>query len=228
MENLDRISAVSAHFLLRIFGADSSEVLLQLLIFLIFCVVGWYIRPVSMRIRFIRGILRHEEKFSGNYIQIIQNDGERRYSLISISYHPQLKRYVLTGKQYDTDGRPAVEFKSDRVLIVEEIDNTIEFSWRGAANFTKERYEGYTKMTMTDEKDIEMLDGNGFFITFDEPPRRVNLQFLKMTKSRLAQFGLIWPRYGSDNTSFVISFHGALQLHPELEPVEESKRPIII
>ena len=228
MEVLERLSAVTAHLLQQVFGASATETLIQVLVFLIFGVLVWFIEPASMRIPFIRAWRRHEERYRGNYVQIIQSGNERRYSLVSICYNAKLRRYILIGKQYDSSGHPAIEFKSDRVMIVEEIDNTIEFSWRGAVNLTKERYEGYTKMTMTDATDIDMLEGNGFFITFDATPRRVNLQFVKMSKRRLVEFGLIWPSRGADNTAFVVSFHNLLQLHPELEPVEESKKPIII
>lgn len=226
---IEPISKTLAYLLEKFLGSGAIESVVEILVFLTLTIFVWFIDPLSMRFRFIRKFRRHEEKYCGKYVQIIQSGADRRYSLIDIFYNPKLRKYILSGKQYDAGGHPAIDFKSDRVFVVEDVYHTIEFSWvGGAVNLIKEKYEGFTKMIMTDAEDIEMLDGHGFFITFDEIPRRVNLQFVKMSKRRLSEFGLLWPKKGSELTSFVLAFHNTLQVHPELEPIEESKKPLVI
>jgi hypothetical protein len=210
-----------------ILSPDAVRVVVSFLVVVLVTIVGWFINPISLRVPLVRRVLRHEEKYCGNYVQIIQSEEERRYSLIRVFYSNLLGKYVLSGRQYDSSGRPAIEFKSNRVSFVEDIYTSIEFAWIGGAlNLAK--YEGFTKMIMTDSQDFDMLEGQGFFITFDEVPRRVDMKFLRMTKTRLREFGLVWPRRLSEVAAFIAKFHAKLQDHPEHLPVEDSKMPLVI
>lgn len=234
---MDPIGALAQFLASLIPGGDSYEparIVVQFLVYAAILAVIAFARPIAMRIPTVRRRLSGNEIYAGDYVQII-NDGEnRRYSIVKVYYHSASTGYLLKGNQYDPQGNRAIDFSSSNVAFREGEIDYIEFVWRAETVSDKRRFDGYTQMRIDDRTEPAMYEGRGFFITFDNAPRRFDLRFFKITKKRLEQFRekdteihLQEPKTEKDRQDFVVALHSALVNHPALQPTEESGVPIL-
>lgn len=193
-----------------------------------------FARPIAMRVPWIRRRLAGGEAYVGDYVQIINSGEERRYSLVRVYYNSASTGYFLRGNQYDPEGNRAIDFTSRNVAFREGDIDYLEFVWAAETVSDKSRFDGYTQMRIDDRSDPEMYEGRGFFVTFDDVPRRFDLRFFKITEQRLNEFRktdskIDLPKLKTEKSrhDFVVALHAALVNHPSLQPTEESGKPIL-
>jgi len=220
-----------AELLANLFGhKGESRSLVQFFELLILLLLFWiaaYLKPIAYHFAFVRDWIDYREEYAGHYVQIIGSGDDRRYSILDIAYRSYERGYQLQGFQYDTQGRRAIDFDSQNVAFGTEEKPFLEFVWKAETVADKKLFDGYTRMRPDDSDNHKMIEGRGFFITFDQAPRRFDLRFVKLTSSRLKQLELKDPEVESDREQFIKQFNKALDKHPELQPREETGSPIL-
>jgi hypothetical protein len=227
MEIIEQIAALLASIAGKSGGEQALQKFIELLIFVTLLVLAAFARPLALKVSLIRRMLDKGDKFSGRYVQIINSENQRRYSVLDIRYKSYRRGYYLTGIQYDTEGRRAIDFDSENVAFREAQNDYFEFVWRAETVTTKDRFDGYTQMRPDDSNNLDMLEGRGFFITFHNEPKRFDLRFVKLTKKRLKALGLDDPKTEKDRVAFVKGLHLKLRDHPHIQPIEESGSPLL-
>lgn len=210
------------------------RIIVQFLVYLSIVVCIALAKPIAMRVPWIRKRLAGAEVYAGDYVQIINSGEQRRYSLIKVYYHSASTGYFLRGNQYDPEGHRAIDFSSRNVAFREGEIDYLEFVWAAETISDKSRFDGYTQMRIDDKLDPEMYEGRGFFITFDNSPRRFDLRFFKITERRLDEFRktdpeIALPKLTTEKSrhDFVVALHAALINHPSLQPTEEGGKPLL-
>lgn len=227
MEIISKIAELITSLISDPKNPDALKSFLEILIFLIILSIAFFFRQIIVLIPLIRDIFIEGEKYAGQYVQIINSNGVRRYSLLDIKYLRTLRGYFLRGIQYDIEGHRAIDFDSENMAFRKGPISYMEFVWRAETVSDKKRFDGYTQMRPDDTSNFDMLEGRGFFITFDQPPRRFDMRFIKLTKTRLKIFNLEKPRTEKDRIQFIKDLHTKLVEHPHLQPLEESGVPLL-
>src|SRR5260370_24305942 len=118
---MEVLSKFAEYFALQIAGPNppgSLVKLLEILILISLLVIAAFARPLALRIGFLRGIFRrNEERYVGRYVQIINSDDERRYSVLDIRYQSYTKGYHLIRVQYDPNRNRTIDFESENVAF---------------------------------------------------------------------------------------------------------------
>jgi hypothetical protein len=193
MELIEKLASMLASLMMSTAGGGGRALhqLLELILFITILITAAFARPIALRIAWVRRLLDPGERFAGRYVQIINSAGERRYStILDIRYRSHRHGYFLSGVQYDTEGRRAIDFDSENVAIREGQNSYLEFAWRAETVTSKERFDGYTQMKPDNSDNLKRLEGRGFFITFHHDPKRFDLRFIKLTRTRLRSSAL--------------------------------------
>lgn len=189
------------------------KLILKALFYLIILLAGIILRPALENIQLFRGLAMPVEQYSGNYIQIIEEGDERRYSLVQIHYNKKRSVYALKGSQYTPEGLKAADFRSDNVFIVHDPYPRITFKWSAITLPSRESHYGYTEMTPYSLGDNKNIEGEGFFFTFNHNgSEHIDLTFIQLTEEKLENLNLDLPHTESERSHFIRDFH-EIMLH---------------
>lgn len=219
---INKFATMLAKLLSTMLGdAEDSSALSTIIEFLIYVTVivtVYYFRAILLLVPFARRLMEEGEKYSGYYLQIIGDGDERRYSLIKINYKAKIRAYFMIGFQYDLEFKRAIDFDSVNVDFRDGPSPYFEFVWRAETVTEKKRFDGYTYMCPDDNDDPMLYEGRGFFITFDQVPRRFNLKFLRLSKKRLKELGLKLPKNEKSRAKFIKALHEKIGDDESLSP----------
>jgi len=214
---------------------NSVKIVVSFLIYVAVLALIAFARPIALAIPAVRNRIEPRDRFAGQYVQIIENEESRRYSLIDVSFVPKLGSYELRGFQYEPNGLRAIDFTSQNVAFRFGPITYMEFVWQAETISDKERFEGYTMMRYDDVSNADVLEGRGFFITFHHEPKRFNMRFIKISDVTLDKLNsasaadekLEKSTGAAERARFVKQLHRILEAHPELHPMEETSKPIL-
>ena len=227
MDAIEKLANILASWIAESHNAKELEKILEFIIFLAILVFVFFARQIIRRIPFVRRRINEGERYAGRYVQIIGEGVDRRYSVLDIRYGSYSEGYLLVGFQYDPEGRRAIDFESENVAFRRGASSYLEFVWSAETLADKSLFNGYTQMYPDDSDDLRLLEGRGFFITFDKEPRRFDLEFIKLSRYRLRELGLKDPKTDDERSSFVKQLHEKLSKDAEVRTVKEVGKALL-
>ena len=179
-----------------------------LIVFTVFAAwMSFYWRDWAYRSPAIRRKLLPNDRFSGRYLQALLHDGEVRYSIVSIHFNREKRRFEIIGRAYGPAGNDLASFHSGYILFPSGKDDSIEFIWQGRKTASANSFGGYTRM-IVDPSDEGYIEGTGFVIPFGAEPKVYPLRFKHLHDHHVASaLGIHSPRHAGDEPAFIQKFH---------------------
>lgn len=150
-----------------------------------FIALNWFFR-LPLVFPWVRLLAKDEERFAGEWIETVEKDNVRYYTVFGIHYVWGSDDYVVSGVSLKCDGCVHADWDS---LYLKFNKDVFALSFLYTSRQTsKENMTGYAELTFFRNNDIKPCEGKGFFVDMGLQPIRVEFKLERVTKPLMKKF----------------------------------------